>query len=40
VLWIDHREAETLRRWMASGALVTGAPPYVALRLKNKKEET
>jgi len=40
VQWIDDRAAEALRRLMASGTVVTSASPYVALRLKNKGEET
>ena len=38
LLWIDDRAAETLRRLMAGGTVVTGASPYVALRLKNKED--
>jgi hypothetical protein len=34
VLWIDDRAAETLRRLMAHGTVVTSASPYVALQLK------
>ena len=39
VLWIDDRSAETLRRLMARGTVVTSASPYIALRLKNKGGE-
>ena len=35
--WIDDRGAETLRRLMAGGTVVTGASPFVALRLKPKE---
>jgi len=40
ILWIDDRAVETLRRLMASGTVVASASPYIALRLKNKGEET
>ena len=36
--WIDDQGAETLRRLIAGGTVVTGASPYVALRLKIKED--
>lgn len=36
--WIDDQGAETLRQLIAGGTVVTGASPFVALRLNEKEE--
>ena len=36
--WIDDQGAEALGQLIAGGAVVTGASPFVALRLNEKEE--
>jgi hypothetical protein len=40
VLWIDDQATAYLQQLIADGTVVTNASPYVALRLKNEREDT
>lgn len=39
VLWIDARAAESLRKLISNGTVVTNASPYVALQVKSEGAE-
>ena len=38
--WIDDEATEFLRQMLSYGAVVTNASPFIALRLKNEREDT
>jgi hypothetical protein len=38
--WIDDKATEFLRQLLSDGAVVTNASPFIALRLKNEREDT
>ncbi|MDH3814160.1 MAG: hypothetical protein OEV48_06710 [Acidobacteriota bacterium] len=38
--WIDDEATEFLRQMLSDGAVVTNASPFIALRLKNEREDT